>query len=150
MAILHKLNIKTLSLLIVLAHQTCGAQDLSSINGIWKTFDDETNQAAALVEISNKVGVYSGTIKQLIDPNSPAICDKCTDYRKGKPLLGMQILSDLKLADGIYSGGYILDPDNGEIYRVQAKLIDQGSKLNVRAYIGIPLIGRTQTWIREK
>ena len=147
---LQHLNMKTLCLLIVLAHQTCGAQDLSSINGIWKTFDDETNQAAALVEISSKAGVYSGIIKQLIDPNSPLICEKCTDSRKGKPVLGMQILGDLKWADGAYSGGYILDPDNGEIYRVQAKLIDQGAKLIVRAYIGIPLIGRTQTWIREK
>jgi uncharacterized protein (DUF2147 family) len=150
MAKLRTLYLKTFCLLIILTHQNCGAQDLSSINGIWKTFDDETNQAAALIEISNKVGVYSGTIKQLIDPNSPVICDKCTDSRKGKPLLGMQILSDLKWTDGIYAGGYILDPDNGEIYRVQAKLIDQGSKLNVRAFIGIPLIGRTQTWIREK
>jgi uncharacterized protein (DUF2147 family) len=150
MAKLPTLYLKAFCLLIILAHQTCGAQDLSSINGIWKTFDDETNQAAALVEISNKVGVYSGTIKQLIDPNSPVTCDKCTDTRKGKPLLGMQILSDLKWTDGMYSGGYILDPDNGELYRVQAKLIDQGSKLNVRAFIGIPLIGRTQTWIREK
>jgi uncharacterized protein (DUF2147 family) len=44
----------------------------------------------------------------------------------------------------------ILDPDDGEIYRAETKLKDQGSKLGLRAYIGIPLLGRTQTWIREK
>ena len=47
-------------------------------------------------------------------------------------------------------GGQILDPDDGEIYRAEVKLKDQGVKLDLRAYIGIPLLGRTQTWIREK
>ncbi|QWE17669.1 DUF2147 domain-containing protein [Polynucleobacter sp. AP-Nino-20-G2] len=130
--------------------QACGAQDLGSINGVWKTYDDETNQPAALVEISSKDGVYSGTIKKLLDPNSPSTCDKCTDQRKGKPVLGMQILTGLRWVEGSYVGGRILDPDDGEIYRVQIKPIDQGAKLDVHAYIGIPLLGRTQTWIREK
>jgi len=43
-----------------------------------------------------------------------------------------------------------LDPDNGEIYRATIQLIDQGNKLELRAYIGIPLLGRTQTWTRER
>ena len=144
------LALKLLALVIAIGSQACGAQDLGSISGIWKTFDDETNQPAALVEISAKDGVYNGTIRKLLDPNSPLTCDKCTDQRKDKPVLGMQILNGLKLTDGSYSGGHILDPDNGEIYRVEAKLIDQGGKLSVRAYIGIPLLGRTQTWVREK
>ena len=144
------LAITALLLAITITPQVCDANDLSSITGIWRTFDDETNQPAALIEISTKDGIYSGTIKRLLDPSSPAVCDKCTDSRKDKPVLGMKILSDLKLADGFYSGGQILDPDNGEVYRVEAKLIDQGAKLDVRAYIGIPLLGRTQIWLREK
>jgi len=50
----------------------------------------------------------------------------------------------------MYSGGRILDPDDGEIYRADIKLLDQGNKLDLRAYLGIPLIGRTQSWMREK
>jgi uncharacterized protein (DUF2147 family) len=62
----------------------------------------------------------------------------------------MEILSGLKRTGDGFSGGQILDPDDGEIYRAEMKLKDQGVKLDLRAYIGIPLLGRTQTWIREK
>jgi uncharacterized protein (DUF2147 family) len=62
----------------------------------------------------------------------------------------MEILTGLKKTVDSYSGGEILDPDNGEIYRATIRLTDQGNKLDLRAFIGIPLLGRTQTWIREK
>ena len=126
------------------------AQTSDSITGLWKTFDDETNQPAALVQIIEKNGVFSGTITKLLDTSGPSICEKCTDSRKGKPILGMEILSGLKKTGENYSGGQILDPDDGEIYKAEMKLKDQGAKLDLRAYIGIPLLGRTQTWIREK
>ena len=126
------------------------AQTLDSITGLWKTFDDETNQPAALVQIIEKNGVFSGTITKLLDTSGPSTCEKCTDSRKGKPILGMEILSGFKRTGESYSGGQILDPDDGEIYKAEMKLKDQGAKLDLRAYIGIPLLGRTQTWIREK
>ena len=126
------------------------AQTSDSITGLWKTFDDETNQPAALVQIIEKNGVFSGAITKLLDTSGPSTCEKCTDSRKGKPILGMEILSGLKKTGESYSGGQILDPDDGEIYRAEMKLKDQGAKLDLRAYIGIPLLGRTQTWIREK
>ena len=126
------------------------AQDSSSITGLWKTFDDDTNQPAALIEITVKDGIYSGVIKKLLDPSALPTCEKCTDSRKGKPVVGMEILTGLKKLGESYGDGRILDPDDGEIYRTEMKLKDQGGKLEVRAYIGIPLLGRTQTWLREK
>jgi uncharacterized protein (DUF2147 family) len=129
---------------------SASAQTYDSITGLWKTFDDETNQPAALVQIIEKNGVFSGAITKLLDTSGPSICEKCTDSRKGKPILGMEILTGLKKTGESYTGGQILDPDDGEIYKAEMKLIDQGAKLDLRAYIGIPLLGRTQTWIREK
>ncbi len=126
------------------------AQDSSSITGLWKTFDDDTNEPAALIEITVKDGIYSGVIKKLLDPSALPTCEKCTDSRKGKPVVGMEILTGLKKLGESYGDGRILDPDDGEIYRTEMKLKDQGGKLEVRAYIGIPLLGRTQTWLREK
>jgi uncharacterized protein (DUF2147 family) len=126
------------------------AQSMGSIVGTWKTFDDETNQPAAMVQISENNGIYSGVITKLLDASGALTCEKCTDFRKGKPILGMEILSGLKRTGDGFSGGQILDPDDGEIYRAEMKLKDQGAKLDLRAYIGIPLLGRTQTWIREK
>jgi len=138
------------TLLLSLWASKIPAQTPDSISGTWKTFDDDTQQPAAIVQIAEKNGVYSGVILKLLDPSAPLVCDKCTDNRKGKPITGMEILSGLKKTGDAYSGGLILDPDDGEIYRAEMKLKDQGSKLDLRAYIGIPLLGRTQTWIREK
>jgi uncharacterized protein (DUF2147 family) len=129
---------------------TLSAQTTDSIVGTWKTFDDETNQPAALVQIIEKNGVFSGAITKLLETSGLSTCEKCTDFRKGKPILGMEILSGLKKTGESYSGGQILDPDDGEIYKADMKLKDQGVKLDLRAYIGIPLLGRTQSWIREK
>ena len=49
-----------------------------------------------------------------------------------------------------YVGGEILDPDNGKIYRSKVRLIDDGKKLSVRGYIGVPALGRSQTWVRPE
>ena len=136
--------------LLLVGSVNCDAQNNNSIAGIWKTFDDDTNQPAALVQISEKDGIYSGVILKLLDPSAPLICDKCSDLRKGKPVLGMEILTGMKKSGDLYSGGHILDPDDGDVYRAEIKLKDQGNKLDLRAYIGIPLFGRAQTWLREK
>ena len=135
---------------MLLGSGSAHAQASDSIAGVWKTYDDETNQPAALVEIAEKNGIDSGVITKLLDPNAPVYCSKCTDSRKGKPINGFEILTELKKTGGSYSGGQILDLDYGEIYRAEIKLKDQGSKLELRAYIGIPLLGRTQSWIREQ
>lgn len=144
------LLIALLLISMLLGSGSAHAQASDSIVGVWKTYDDETNQPAALVEIAEKNGVYIGVITKLLDPNAPVYCSKCNDSRKGKPVNGLEILTGLKKTGSSYSGGQILDPDDGEIYRAEIKLKDQGSKLELRAYIGIPLLGRTQNWTREQ
>jgi uncharacterized protein (DUF2147 family) len=49
-----------------------------------------------------------------------------------------------------YSAGEILDPDEGRVYKCRIVLSEGGQKLEVRGYIGIPLFGRSQTWIRKE
>jgi len=140
-----------ISALMGLMSSVALAQDTGSIVGLWKTFDDDTNQPAALVQINEQNGVFVGKVSKILDPSGLPTCVKCSDYRKDKPVVGMEILTGLKKdGDNAYSGGKILDPDDGEIYSANIKLLEQGNKLDLRAYLGIPLIGRTQTWIREK
>ena len=136
--------------ILTLGVNVISSQTTDSIAGSWKTFDDDTNQPAAIVLITEKNGLFSGVVTKLLDPSALPTCEKCTDYRKGKAVIGMEILSGLKKTGDAYSGGHILDPDDGEIYRAEIKLKEQGAKLDLRAYIGIPLLGRTQTWIRER
>ena len=141
---------KFLIFLSALLAQFALGQEPSSIIGVWRTYDDDTNKPAALVEIAQKDGVYVGVIQKILDSSAPLTCEKCTDGRKGKPVVGMEILSGLKKSGDSYIDGRILDPDDGEIYRTEIKLKERGNKLDVRGYIGIPLLGRTQTWERER
>ncbi|MGC3946794.1 MAG: DUF2147 domain-containing protein [Chryseolinea sp.] len=117
--------------------------------GLWKTIDDDGKTAKSLVRISEQGGTLVGSIDKLLDPTAPADskCDKCTDDRKDKPVLGLQIIRGVKAeGDGVWGGGEILDPNNGKTYRTRLKPVDGGKKLEMRGYIG-PFY-RTQTWIR--
>ena len=119
--------------------------------GLWKTIDDETKKEKSLVRITDAGGVLTGRIEKFLDPASKpdAACDKCTDERKDKPILGMTIVRNAKRdADdpGLWTGGDILDPNKGKVYRLRLKPIDGGKTLEVRGYIG-PFF-RDQTWVR--
>lgn len=120
-----------------------------SAAGTWKTIDDETGQAKALVQINEGAGgELSGRIIKLF--NKPdMVCDQCEGERKGKPVVGMNILWGLKKADDGWSGGKILDPKTGKVYSAKAKLIDNGRKLQLRGFLGVSLLGRTQVWERQ-
>ena len=119
--------------------------------GLWKTIDDETKQEKSLVRLVEAGGVVTGRIEKLLDPTKQdAKCDKCTDARKDKPVLGMTIVEGVKKdpAESHWDGGTILDPNNGKTYKVRMTPKDGGKALDVRGYIGAPMLGRTQTWIR--
>lgn len=120
--------------------------------GLWKTIDDETGKEKSLVRVSEAGGVFTGTIEKLLDPSrQDAKCDKCTDDRKDQPIAGMTIIKNVKQNAGdaaLWDGGEILDPNNGKTYKVRLKPADGGKKLEVRGYVGAPLLGRTQTWQR--
>lgn len=68
--------------------------------------------------------------------------------QRNRPLLGLVLLRDFK-HDGshVWSGGKIYDPKNGKTYSCKMTLTDR-NKLDVRGYIGTPLLGRTTTWTR--
>ncbi|MCF8175069.1 MAG: DUF2147 domain-containing protein [Burkholderiaceae bacterium] len=118
--------------------------------GAWNTIDDETKKPKSTVRITEKDGVISGTVEKIVDPaKQDSKCDKCAadDPRKGKPVIGMTILSGLKKeADNVWAGGSILDPNNGTTYAAKVTVIDGGKKLEMRG--SFLFIGRTQTWIR--
>ena len=137
------------ALLLAGASATVFAQ--ASPVGVWKTIDDETKQEKSIVRIADNGGVLTGRIEKLANPDKPdAVCDKCTDARKDQKILGMTIVEGVKKAanEDYWDGGTILDPNKGEVYKVRMTPADGGKKLEVRGYVGMPLLGRTQTWIR--
>ncbi len=119
--------------------------------GKWKTIDDETHEPKSIVEIYMKDGKFYGRVDSLFrkpgeDPNP--VCDKCPDDdpRKNQPIKGMVIIKDMVKKGNEYTGGTILDPKKGKIYRCKLWLED--GKLKVRGYL--LFLYRTQTWYRVK
>ena len=119
--------------------------------GTWTTIDDATHKPRSIIQISENNGVLSGTITKIFkQAGDTGICGKCPGQFKDQPIVGLTILWDLK-PDGTdsWGGGQILDPKNGRIYRCKMKLNTSGNSLDVRGYIGISILGRTQTWLRN-
>ena len=125
------------------------AQSLDTPIGLWKNIDDETKQPKALIRIVEQGGALVGRIEKILTDKADAVCEKCSDDRKGKPVQGMTILTGLKKDGDEWSGGEILDPNNGKVYKAKLKLADGGRRLDVRGFVGVALLGRTQTWVRE-
>lgn len=120
--------------------------------GLWKSIDDATGKPKALIRISEEGGVLTGKIEKLFrapEEDQNPVCVKCEGELKDQPIIGMTILSGLKKDGDEYAGGQILDPANGKLYKSKLTVQDDGRKLNVRGYVGMPMLGRTQTWLRE-
>ncbi|HEY2164179.1 MAG TPA: DUF2147 domain-containing protein [Gemmatimonadaceae bacterium] len=126
------------------------AQD--SPAGLWSTISDRDGKPTGIVEIREVNGELVGVVRGILVDAGPAdsVCDKCTDDRKGQPIVGMEILRHMRQNGDEWNGGEILDPENGQTYRATMKLAEDGKKLIVRGYIGIPMFGRSQTWVRRE
>jgi uncharacterized protein (DUF2147 family) len=125
--------------------------DLASPVGRWKTVDDATGKVKSIVQIREENGKLVGTIEELFDPPVPhPTCYLCNGDLKDRPLVGLQILSGFAPDGSQWSGGQVLDPESGKVYRATIALEDGGKKLRLRGYIGIPVLGRTEHWLRDE
>lgn len=118
--------------------------------GKWTTIDDDSGKKKSIVELYKYKEQLYGKITHLYPREGREenpVCKKCTDDRKNQPLVGLQIVRNLKWNGTEWSGGTIVDPENGKTYNTKAWLDPNDSnKLFLRGYIG-PFF-RTQTWIR--
>jgi uncharacterized protein (DUF2147 family) len=118
--------------------------------GRWKTVDDHTGKPRSIVALYESNGRIFGRVEAALDPEKAGRrCDKCKDDRKDQPIVGMVIIRNMRKNGAEFSGGDILDPDNGSVYRCKMRLTDDGTKLIVRGFVGFSLLGRSQTWFRE-
>ena len=137
----------------LLASAATSMAQAASPTGLWQTIDDKTGQPKALVQIvQDGDGTLTGKILTGLgnndDPNRR--CTACTDSRKDQLMKGMTIINGMKSDGDTWDGGQILDPENGKLYKCKMHLDDGGQKLVVRGYIGVSLLGRSQTWIRQQ
>jgi uncharacterized protein (DUF2147 family) len=131
--------------LLIVITTSCFAQR-NTILGKWKTIDDNTGKAKSVVEIYEKQGKIYGKIIRLFrtpDEDQDPICVECTDYRKDKKVIGMEIITALEKDGEEYGNGEIMDPEDGKSYRCKIWL--ENGTLKVRGYIAF--LYRTQSWI---
>jgi len=118
--------------------------------GLWRQVDDKTGLAKSEIRIVEENGVVIARIEKRLDPAAKPDdkCDECKDDRKGKPIVGLEIIRGVKKVEGkdVWDGGKILDPAEGKEYNARLTPIEGGKKLEMRG--SIAFFGRTQTWTR--
>jgi len=121
-----------------------------SVLGKWKTIDDETGKPKSVVEIFERNGKLYGTIEKLFrEPHEDQdpTCRECTDDRRNKRVIGMEIIRDMVRDGKEYEDGTICDPKNGKVYDCEMWLDEKNPNiLHVRGYV--LFFFRTQTWHR--
>jgi uncharacterized protein (DUF2147 family) len=119
------------------------------VEGRWYTIDEDTGRPGSVIRISVVGGRLHGRIDELIrlDPGPPPRCVHCDGDRKDKPFLGLTILWGLEPSEDGWRDGEILDPTTGTVYQCDVRLVEWDT-LEVRGYLGVPLLGRTLSWKR--
>lgn len=120
--------------------------------GVWET-SDKKGDPIFLVEIKKqKNGILLGRIVEVLTsklgPNP--MCGACPTERHNKPLLGMKVLWGAEqLKSGEWAGGTLLNTRNGDMYSVKLRPSLDGTTMEVRWFVGAPIFGRTQVWVRK-
>jgi len=118
--------------------------------GLWEQVDDKTGSTQCWVEITERDGIYEGTIvRTFAPPDSTSTSYKREETeRNDARFLGLTLITGMQRNGYSYENGTITDPRDGSRYRALMRLSSDGGKLEVRGYLGISLFGRSQIWNR--
>ncbi|KHJ37512.1 hypothetical protein PBAC_23560 [Pedobacter glucosidilyticus] len=134
---------------LLVASLSSFAQNADAIIGKWLNKDKNAH-----IQIFKKGNTYLGKIAWLKEPlneaNKPKVdVQNPNENLRERPILNLEILQNFKFNNGIWENGTIYDPRYGKTYSCKISL-EGNDKLNVRGFIGVSLIGRTDTWTRIK
>ena len=137
-------------ILTIILFTTSISLSSQTIFGKWNSKNVDTGEIDSVIEVYMKEGKAFAKIVEIKDTRrQSAVCDLCTGKNKDKPILGLNILTGLEKDEDEWSGGKILDPRNGKIYKCYIQL-DGANKLKIRGYIGLALLGKTAFWERSE
>lgn len=133
-----------------MAFSISGFSQIDKIVGKWKTIDDEDGSAKSIVYIFKATnGKYYGKIEKLFK-NADSLCTECEGVEKDKPKLGLTVIKNMHEKNGSLTGGTILDPNNGKVYKCNISFDSKSNNLSVRGSLDkMGIIGRSQTWVKE-
>ncbi len=149
-----KLLINSLSALFIFFMGTSFApisDNPDAIVGVWKT-----GEGNAMVRIYKNGEKYQGKVVWLKEPIDPETGKPKQDKNhpdeanRTRPVLGMINIWGFSYKDkNLWDDGNIYDPKNGSTYSCTIKMINPNT-LEVRGYIGVSIIGRTDNWTRQQ
>ncbi len=124
------------------------------LKGIWRVIEGNTGQTRAWVQMQQEPDkTYSGYVRKLANlPNIVSVCRNCPMPYTNQPIEGMRIFWRITADNnkiGYFKDGMALDPKSGRVYRGNMHVSMDGHMLLMRGYIGVPLFGRSETWLRE-
>ena len=144
-------NLLPFVLLFTLLTAFAPTDDSDKVVGVWLN----TNHRGH-IQIYKQGGTYFGKLIWISEPNDPATGKPKTDSRntdeskRSRPLINLPLMYNFKYDGGsVWSDGKIYNPEDGKEYNCKLTLKDPNT-LNVRGYVGISLLGKTQTWTRIK
>lgn len=138
-----------LTILLTTTYFYTTAQNKDAILGKWVNSSGEAH-----IDIASKGSKYFGKIVWLKEPNDENgrlktdVKNPNSSLRK-RPILGLELLNGFTYEDGKWVDGAVYDPKSGKTYSCNMSLKENG-QLNMRGYIGISLVGRSEIWKRVK
>lgn len=143
-------NRTILIIFLLISANNLSAQNKDALIGKWLTSSGD-----AQILIYPTGSKFLGRIVWLKKPNDnigkPEIDDKNPDQNLAKrPVIGLEILKGFTYSnDGVWEGGTIYDPKTGKTYSCKISMIDP-NQIHVRGFVGISILGRTETWSRVR
>lgn len=136
---------KIWTVLIVLCSSAAYAADPLA-NTYWRSYDDENGKLKGIVKLTEVNGTLEGRIVE--NYVNVSVCRQCPPPQTNHPIVGLKIISGLKPSGSAeYADGQIIEPKTGKVYRLKATL-KSPNQLELRGFLGISLLGRTQIWER--
>jgi uncharacterized protein (DUF2147 family) len=125
---------------------------MNSPVGYWKTVDDKTGKVLSIVQIYPVGNTLEGRVVRImpvLGQKPTEVCEKCKGSLHNKPIMGMRIIWGMhQVSADTWTRGQVLDPKSGKTYQATLKLVNNGANLKLRGYVGLPTMGRSQTWAR--
>lgn len=135
-----------LSLLALAIAAPAAAQSAKAPTGLWLT--ENKRSAIELYRCSADKPLLCGKIAWIIDGGMQFDTKNPDTSRRGAPLCGMTILSNLRMdSPGKWSGGTVYKADDGDTYDAKMTVLGD-DKVEMRGFMGISLLGKTQSWTR--
>ena len=128
-----------------------GAQQLTpklqNVIGHWQVVNSDGSPGGK-VDTYLVEGKLFGRVTEVRPWRTPRdVCDKCSGDYKNQLILGMLLMRNFHAEGDDWVDGTVVDPENGKEYK--GKIWAVGTdKLKMRGYIGISLLGRTESWVR--